>query len=433
MSGIFGIISKNHQPIIPRSANSMLESLRHRGPDGAHVLQTDGATLGHLSLHYTPQSCLEKQPLEYQHWVITADVRLDNRKELCGLLDIPPSAYSRTCDSLLLAKAYEKWGKQCPTYLVGDFAFAVWDKVEQSVFCARDHVGVRQVFFADTTNFFVFSTEIRALARLYFIGNKLDESVFKKFVVNLDIEGEDAASTFVAGVKRLLPATWLYYENHKIATQCYWKRDSRKAVEFADEREYGLALRTLLQQAIDDRLNTNFPVGITLSGGLDSSSIACLAARKLAQSGKNLYSASSVLSPNYKGVEVDERNYIELVVAQEKNIIPQYVSAEKTGVFNKIQSVFDKTYEPGNSFYYMDDALYSALSPHSRVILSGYGGDSTVSNHGNLVLWDYTRRLRISKSLSLLREVKKIERSSYRTVIQNSIIAHLLPAKLLLS
>lgn len=431
MSGIFGIISKNNQPISQRWTNSMLESLRHRGPDGARIQQTDGAVLGHLMLHYTPESCFEEPPLVYHHWVITADARLDNRKELCTWLNIPPSAHSRTSDSLLLVKAFEKWGKQCPNYLVGDFAFAIWDKVERSLFCAKDHTGVRQLFFADTPNFFVFSTEVRAIAQLDFIGNKLDLDVFRKYVINLEFEGEDAVNTFIAGIKQILPATWLYYKDHKVITQLYWERDGTNAVKFANEREYGLALRALIQQAIDDRINTNFPVGITLSGGLDSSSIACLAARKLAQSGKNLYSASSVLSPDYKGMEVDERKFIDLVIAQEKNIIPKYISAEKIGVFNNLQAIFDKTYEPVNSFYYMDDALQRSLAPHTRVVLSGYGGDFTASNPGNMVLANYVSRLEWAKSLDLLREMKKITRNSYRIVIQNYIIAPLLSAKLL--
>ncbi len=409
----------------------MLESLRHRGPDGARMLETDGATLGNLMLHYTPESCFEEMPLVYHHWVITADARIDNRKELYTLLNISPSEHSKICDSLLIVKAFEKWGKQCTSHLVGDFAFAIWDKIERSLFCARDHTGVRQLFFADAPNFFIFSTEVRSIAKLDFVGNKLNEDVFRKYVINLEFEGEDAIDTFVAGVKRLLPATWLWYENHNIITQLYWERNKKNIVKFADEKEYGLALRALLQQAIDDRMNTNFPVGITLSGGLDSSSIACLAARKLAQSGKNLYSASSVLSPNYRGVEEDEREYIDLVIAQEKNIIPLYVSAENIGVFHNLQAMFDKTHEPVNSFYYMDDALHHSLAPHTRVVLSGYGGDSTTSNHGNLILSNYIKRLRLGRGLELLNEVKKIEQSSYRTVIQNSIIAPLLSGKLL--
>ncbi len=427
MSAIFGIITKNQQPIQPRWITCMLDKLRHRGPDGAHTWQHEDVALGHLMLHTTPESCFDKPPLEYLHWVITADVRLDNRKELFDLLAIAPSFRSKTTDSLLLAKAFEKWGKRCPEFLTGDFAFAIWDKRQRSLFCARDHAGVRQFYYYDSPDYFVFSSEIPAIAALDFVPHRLDEDSFANYLIFLPALGDQAVNTLIKNIQRLLPANWLSFENHSLSTSLYWKRNPDYRLKLKDEREYGLALRELMQQAIEDRMRTDFPVGVLLSGGLDSSSVACLAARSLAQKGKNLYSASSVLPLGHTGIEEDERKYVELVLAQEKNIIPKFVSAEGIGAFSNLPKIFDKTYEPANQFVYMDEALNQSLAPHTRVVLTGFLGDATVSNVGNLYLAQCMKEWSFRHIPHLLRSRRRVTQKSYSYLVLKHILIPMIP------
>lgn len=427
MSAIFGVITKRQRPIEQRWTTCMLDKLAHRGPDGAHTWQQESVALGHLMLHTTPESCFDKQPLEYLHWVVTADVRLDNRKELFDLLDIAPPLRAKTTDSLLLAKAFEKWGKCCPEFLTGDFAFAIWDKNQRSLFCARDHAGVRQFYYYDSPDYFVFSSEIPAIAALDFVPHRLDEDSFANYLISSYAFGDQAVNTSLKNIQRLLPAHWLSFENHNLSTSLYWKRNPDYRLKLKDEREYGIALRELIQQAIEDRMRTDFPVGVLLSGGLDSSSVACLAARVLAQKGKNLYSASSVLSLGHVGIEEDERKYVEMVLAQEKNIIPKFVSADGVGAFSNLSEIFDKTYEPVNPFYYIDEALNQALAPHTRVVLTGFLGDATVSNVGSLYIAQCIKELRIRNIPNLLKSRRKVTQASYRHLLWKHILSPLTP------
>lgn len=315
MSAIFGIIATETDSLRPEWTETMLEALRHRGPDGIQTWKDDTVALGYLALHTTPESCHERQPLEYRHWVVVADVRLDNRPDLFTLLSIPPSERRQITDSMLIAKAFEKWGKRCPEFLVGDFALAVWDRKERSLFCAKDHVGVRQLFYYHGQGYLVFATELRAIARLDWVPLALDLDGLAQCVALLEPSGEAAAGTMLGGISRLLPAHWLGWRDQKLTTRRYWQRDPANQIRFKDDREYGMALCELLQQAVDDRIRTDFPVGAMLSGGLDSSSLVCLAARRLAERGKVLYTASSALPLHHGGVEEDERPFIDSVLA----------------------------------------------------------------------------------------------------------------------
>lgn len=432
MSAIFGIISKKEQPLPDRWGSSMRENLRHRGPDGAHIWQDEGVVFGHLLMHTTPESCFEQQPLVYQHWVITADARLDNRNELFNLLNMAPSQRIHATDSLLLVKAFEKWGNRCPEFLVGDFAFAIWDRLQHSLYCAKDHTGVRQLFYYDSPDFFVFASEIRAIAEPEFLPVSLNLASFINYLIFLQPIGEVAEHTIITGIKRLMPARWLSWSGRLVATHLYWQPNPDQTIRFADQRDYGLALKALMEQAVDDRLRTNFPVGATLSGGLDSSSVASIAARSLARQGKNLYTASAVLPLNHPGVEEDERHYVNLVLAQEKNMCPTFVTAQGVGAFDRLTENFGRLYTPLNSFYYLDNALRQSLAPHTRVVLTGYMGDSTVSNRGTFVIPALVKQARFKAALDVIRSRKKIVPNSYASLLLMHVILPLLPRKLYL-
>ena len=129
----------------------MVHAVRHRGPDGtAHVIE-DAAAFGHAMLHTTPESLNEVLPTTSRNaaFLLTCDARLDNRDELLGgYLDRYPGD-SDVSDSTLILWAYEIWGDRCVDRLIGDFAFAVYDKVRNGVFCARDHFGVKPLLLFD--------------------------------------------------------------------------------------------------------------------------------------------------------------------------------------------------------------------------------------------------------------------------------------------
>src|SRR5262245_26739983 len=122
----------------------MLAILAHRGPDGANHWRVGSIGLGHRMVWTTPESLHERLPLVFADGAlaITADARIDNREELITALHLGGKPASEIVDSALILSAYERWGEHCPEYLLGDFAFAIWDAREQTLFCARDHAGI---------------------------------------------------------------------------------------------------------------------------------------------------------------------------------------------------------------------------------------------------------------------------------------------------
>jgi len=143
----------------------MLAALAMHGPDGVGAWHDGPVALGHRMLWTTPESLHEQQPTvnSAADLVITADARIDNRKELIDLLRPARMSPNPITDSELILAAYERWGHDCPEHLAGDFAFAIWDRRNRRLFCARDRFGIRPFYFFESpTGFVVFGSEIRA-------------------------------------------------------------------------------------------------------------------------------------------------------------------------------------------------------------------------------------------------------------------------------
>jgi asparagine synthase (glutamine-hydrolysing) len=133
----------------PPTLERMLESVAYRGPDGVGMWSEGPVGLGHRMLHTTPESLHEKLPLvdRTEDLFLTADARIDNRDELIAALGLTGRAREEITDGELILGAYERWGERCPERLLGDFAFAIWDRRKQTLFCTRDHFGVKQLYY----------------------------------------------------------------------------------------------------------------------------------------------------------------------------------------------------------------------------------------------------------------------------------------------
>lgn len=428
MSAIFGIVSIDRTPINQSYLSQLQQSLAHRGKDGYKLWSEETAGLGQMMLFTTPESKLEKLPLEYHDWVITADARIDNRKELFDKLSIKPSEQSTTTDALLIMKAFEKWSSDCPKYLVGDFAFAIWDKIKKQLFCAKDHVGVRQFYYFKNAHYFVFSTEIQAITKLDFVPRQLNSEKIFDYVFFHNSTEEQRSHTYIQGIEKIRPSHSIIVSNGIINQVKYWNPTPKSDAQWNDPIACALALKEQIEQATNDRIRTDYPIGINLSGGLDSSTIACLASRKLALSGKKLFSASSVL-PLSHGELKDERIDIEAVLKQESNIVPFYVTAQNVKMFDNLNAKFDRAYCPLNAFHYMDEALASTLhdEANARIVLSGFGGDNTATNHGNTVIKELTKGGDYKKAFLLSQQRGHTYNKATWRIVLHDMVLPLLP------
>ena len=152
MSGIFGIINLDGTPVNKPDLQCMAATLQRRGPDATGIWHEGPVGLGHTMLWTTPESLHECPPVHNQRGdlVITADVRLDNRDDLIDALGLRGRSAGGIGDQALILHAYDKWGEDCPTKLLGAFAFAIWDQPNQTLFCARDHFGIKPLIYHET-------------------------------------------------------------------------------------------------------------------------------------------------------------------------------------------------------------------------------------------------------------------------------------------
>lgn len=401
MSGIMGVYHLNGHPVDQENISKMVDILAHRGPDAADTWIDGSVGFGHRMLWTTPESLIEKLPLVKQdgNLVITSDARIDNREELIGALQINNYPADKITDSELILAAYEKWGEKCPKHLLGDFAFAIWNKRKQQLFCARDPMGVKPFYYYRSNKLFAFASEIKALLCLTEVPCKINELCIGLYLVGIS---EDEEITFYQDIQRLPKAHSLTINSQGNKLQGYWSLDPSRELKLSSNEEYAEAYREILTEAVRCRLRSAFPVGSMLSGGLDSSSIACLASDILKQEGKHKLNTFSGIFPNLPEEQrkfIDERYYVDLVVAK-GGILPHYVEADRLSPlteYDKVSWHMDEAFCAPN--LYMHWALYKTANQQDvRVVLDGIDGDSTIS-HGQSYLSDLVHTFRFKTFL----------------------------------
>jgi asparagine synthase (glutamine-hydrolysing) len=356
----------------------MVVVLAHRGPDGTGIWNKDFIGLGHRMLWTTPESLHEKLPLVSQtgDLVLTADARIDNRDELISRLGLTDHPSGEIADSQLILFAYEKWGEECAEKLLGDFAFAIWDARRQKLFCVRDPMGVKPFYYHYSGRVFVFASEIKAIVCLEEVPRKLNEVKVADCLIPIF---NDQISTYYEDIVRLPPAHSMTVGSGGIWTRSYWSLDPTRELRLGSDEEYEEAFRERFTEAIRCRLRSAFPVGSTLSGGLDSSSIACTADKLLsANGGRRLHTFSAIFpSVAEEDPRIDERPFIEAVLAT-GNFEPHYVRADCCKPLADVAWYKDEVLATPN--WYMVSPLFSAAQEYGvRVLLSGFGGDEVVS------------------------------------------------------
>ena len=390
MSGIVGIYDLEKRPVEREAVTRMVDILAHRGPDGADTWCEGNVGLGHRMLWTTPESLLEKQPLvdSNSDLVLTADARIDNRDELIGSLQINHLSTDKITDSDLILAAYRKWGEDCPKNLLGDFVFAIWDKRKQILFCARDHFGVKPFYYYyQAGQIFVFGSEIKGVLCNSEVPRHLNEVRVADYLANLF---DDKAITFYKGIFRLLPAHTITVSQEKVQIRPYWSLDPSRELNLSSDQEYAEAFREIFTEAVRCRLRSAFPIGSTLSGGLDSSSITCVARQILAEEKKLPLHTFSYIYDDLS--QCDEREFIESVV-QQGDLIPHYMHGDQIGPFLDWKRVFWHTDETflGPNTYLPWNYFHTAHQQGIRVLLDGFDGDTTVS-HGIAYLTELMRK-----------------------------------------
>lgn len=380
MSAIFGVYNLDQRPVDQPVMGIMSHILSHRGSDGAGLLIEKNISFGHRMLWTTAESLDEQLPKSFglgNLW-ITADARIDNREELLEKLEISPAGTleKTISDSEIILYAYEKWGADCPEKLLGDFAFAIWDRKQRRLFCARDHFGIKPFYYYASENCFAFATEIKALFCLKNLPRTLNPSMIADYLIG---NFEDKEATFYANVLRLPPGHSITVTPGDKRVREYYRLDPQKEAEPLSDAEYSEKLRVIFTEAVRCRMRSVKPIGAFLSGGLDSSSISCVARDLLkAEAPDKLLSTFSLIYDRQK--ECDERKYINQVLVQ-GGFDPHFRSGDADAPLSNLEAICRHADRPvigpGHSSSWEFHKIIRQTG--TRVILDGHDGDSAVS------------------------------------------------------
>ena len=298
---------------------------------------------------------------------ITANARIDGREALIAKLRRPPRTKD---DAELILLAYETWGEDCVKHLIGDFAFSITDNRSQRIFCARDHFGVKPFFFTHTGNEFNWSTKLNELRADPRVSDALNETAIGDYL--LFGLNQDLSTTTFRDIQRLPPAHSLTFENGSIAIRRYWSPDPTKEVRFRDRESYVERFKELFSDAVRDRLGTG-RVAVSMSGGLDSTSLAAIAC----DLGADVRACAVV----YDDLIPDQERQYATAAANHLGVPISFVTADQYSLFD--EQVAGDMDQPEPFLLSPLTAQFHNLlrlcAGHSGVALTGYDGDTLMN------------------------------------------------------
>ncbi|HEY8601755.1 MAG TPA: asparagine synthase-related protein [Thermomicrobiales bacterium] len=403
MGAIAALLARDARPLDEHHIARMVGSMAVRGPDGQGVWREGAVGLGHCAFWTTPEARRERLPLLSADGglALTADARLDNRAELYARLGLS-APLATLGDGALILAAYERFGEDCPAYLLGDFAFALWDARQRRLFCARDHFGVKPFYYWLGADTFACATEIKALLVVPRIPQRLNETRVGDYLLGLL---DDPATTLYRDIVRLPAAHTLTLDERGLRLREYWRLPPDRTLHLGSDADYADAFRQHFERAVAVRLRGDGPLASTLSGGLDSSAVASMARRLLPSDGPPLHTASAIF-PDLP--QCDEQPYIR-AVHDAGDYRAHFVRADRLSPLGGIDATFAATdqasYHPN---LFIHQGLYRAVSAAgARVILDGLDGDTTVS-HGLVRLTELAREGRLP---TLAAEIRGLSRN----------------------
>ncbi len=400
MGAITGIFRRDGRLTEKALVDRMLDRVAFRGPDGRAVWAGDVAALAACVLKTGGNGTALLPVSAGEGLVVAADARLDDRRELAAAIGDPELARASSDAGLILA-AYQKWGEECPAHLMGDFAFAIWDERRRILFCARDAVGVCPFYYHLSDRAFLFGSEIKALLADAEVPRRLNEEAVAAYLGRFF---EDKQDTFYRDIQRLPPAHAMTVSADSVRAWRYWALETDTPVRLAGDGEYAEAFLDVFTRAVRRRLGEGEQIGCMLSGGLDSSSIACTASHLMARNGGLPLHTFSAVFPEVRELDrrIDEQRYIQAVLAT-GNFQPHTVAADRFGPLSGVVWHEDEPL-PAPSLY-MDRAVFHAASGAGvKVLLSGNDGDTTVSYGYELL----TQLARSGRWFRLARESKAL-------------------------
>ncbi len=382
MCGIAGVVEFNRRAEVdPQVLRQMCAAMAHRGPDdkGIRTEGRVGIAMRRLSIIDVASG---HQPLSNEDgtiWIVF-NGEIYNHAALRKQLEEQGHRYRTHCDTETIVHLYEQYGRDCVQHLRGMFAFAIWDSRKRQLFVARDRLGIKPLYYRSTSDSFLFGSEIKVILAHPGIHAEFNRTVLPEYLAFGYLSGEE---TLYEGIRKLMPGhTLVLDENGAIEIQQYWDLSLASENGSHPENYYVRKYREMLESAVGSHLMSDVPVGVFLSGGLDSSAVAALMT-KIRRSPVETFS-----------VGYSEHAYSELpyarTVAKHLNSIHHEVMVSREDFFGALPHLIWHEDEP--IVWPSSVALYFVARlarQRVTVVLTGEGADETL---GGYTRYAFTRR-----------------------------------------
>jgi len=408
MCGINGIaLARRSGRRLSREAlKAMRDVIVHRGPDDEGLFVDGNIGLGHRRLSIVDVAS-GHQPMtnEDSSLHITYNGEIYNHADYRDWLESKGHVYKTHCDTETILHLYEEYGSACVDHLRGMFAFAIWDQHKQELFIARDRLGVKPLYYVHAEDgSLYFASEIKALLEARAVKPELNFECFSDYLANHATSGEE---TLFVGVRRLLPGHTLTWRDGEVIIRKYWDVSfEKRASEGLSDRDYIAEWGALFRQSVQLRLMADVPLGMFLSGGIDSSAIAAVMSTLVDEPIKTF-------SVAFAEREANELEYARLVARTFKTDHHEVVISPEQffdALPNLIWHEDEPLAHPSSVALYFVSHL---ASQHVKVVLTGEGSDELMAG--------YARYRKTILNLALGEHYHRMVPSGLRKVVRNQL------------
>lgn len=369
MCGIAGISGPHFDPALLRQLG---ESLAHRGPDARGFFEHAQTGLVHLRLSILDTSARGNQPMRSPdgRYALIHNGEVYNFKAIRDQL--PAQDWTTGTDTEVIIAAYHHWGPDCLQRFNGMFAFAIYDKVEDRLFIARDRLGIKPLYYHCQNGNLAFASEVRALMGLPFVDKTIDRAGLACYLSYQTVYG---SGTMLRDVELLGAGEYLLWEKGRLERRSYWKAgDARDfAVDLEDRGAVRAKVQDLLGESVARRMLSDVPLGAFLSGGIDSSAIVAL----MAQATEQRVDTFSVV---FQEKDYDESPWSEMI-AQKYNTRHHPILLRPSDFLEELPSALAAMDHPSGDG--LNSYVVSKVTRERgvKVALSGLGGDELFAGY----------------------------------------------------
>ncbi len=392
MCGIVGFNSKKTEVL-----DAMLKSIHHRGPDDSGTFEDAHISLGHARLSILDLSAHGHQPMSYEHLEMVFNGEVYNFQEIRLELEADGYSFVSDSDSEVVLKSFHKWGKSAVDRFIGMFAFAIYDKQAKEMYIFRDRVGVKPLYYYHDKDTFIFASEIRAI-KTYKEDLRVNKEALNEY---MQFQYISSGLSIYEDCYRLAPGHYLTYsiETKEIKIEEYWSilpffekpKFQKSEKELVDE------LEALLIDSFKYRMVSDVPVGVFLSGGIDSSVVAAILQKH--------YGNIHTFTIGFKEAKYNEATFAKDLANHLGTVhTEEFLSAQDAGeILKEFVEIYDEPF--GDSSGIPTTLVCKMAKEHDiKVVLSADGGDEVFCGYERY-WYDYEKGQKIFKIPYALRKI----------------------------